>query len=717
VFEWTGDWKGFYPGARVTNSAGAARPDNGNERVVKGGSYRTGFSFLRPSRRSAVYETSQSTAAAYIGFRCARGVIPSPSYFSKDTMQSATNSAILLAGSAGSFLGTRLARLVFVNITGDLRTLCFIDFSRSYPVIMEFKTPVSVNAPVISPDGKYAAFCTRGDGAGGGANIFIRNLDSPGAACAMLPSDSAFGPRWWVDPVSRDTFLLYANSAVDNASALWPSGATFMVKITGGGPASAAQRITSGGGFHDGRSNSGRYLVTGYTNLIMRDMVAGQDRKLFLPPQNGKGAAGSTQVCNVSICPDSQGDGRCLFLDFGCPPPAVSSLVGAGYGVHEYLFIGDWSGVVLSWYRRPEGEASWDYPEWSTAGKYAVACGRDEQNRSHAIYVVNLRDSIYCRIVEGAELADPFLWVDNEEVQNADSLSLDSLGNYNDPPLDASLGEFTRRMHDFWRKHNEMKIVFVGTSHTDDAIDPAYFTGGRIFNMAFSGNPFTSVARIIENYLLNHCPSLQLVGCDIIPGTMFLTDFYTAWAPAAPNKGYNYDANHHFWKSGLPGNFENLMRLAPCPDFPLWDTLGITGIECASWGGAHPDMPDTTWLRWTVDDPRYRKDFAVVKDLARQCALRKIHFLMYITPETPYYRGTESYGIYGPGRETARAIIGQLTALQDTFPPYVHFYDANQYGFHDYGDSEAVDFDHLCKAGARKFSARMDSVVHSILGQ
>jgi hypothetical protein len=105
-------------------------------------------------------------------------------------------------------------------------------------------------------------------------------------------------------------------------------------------------------------------------------MLLALDRQLFIAPFNGKGAQGSTQVCNASICPDSQYNDRCLFLDFGCPPPMVSSLTGTSYGIHEYLFIEEYSGSVLSWYHCPAEEASWDYPEWSTSGKFAVACDK-----------------------------------------------------------------------------------------------------------------------------------------------------------------------------------------------------------------------------------------------------------------------------------------------------------------------------------------------------
>jgi len=717
VFEWTGDWKGYYTVSHISNSIGALQPDNSNERVLKGGSFVNGFSSLGPSHRCAIYETSQSTAVAYIGFRCARGVITSPSYISSDTLQTSTNETNLLVSNSKPFLGTYKARLVFVNVTKDLKTLCYVDFSGSYPTVHEFKDYTSVYIPVISPNGKLVAFCTRNDGLGGSASIYIRSLDSVNTSPVKIPSDSAFEPRWWVDPASTDTFLIFANSAIDNASNLWPSTNTLIMKITGGRPQGVAQQLVTCGGYHDGRSNNGRYMVTGFTKLIMRDMLLALDRQLFIAPFNGKGAQGSTQVCNASICPDSQYNDRCLFLDFGCPPPMVSSLTGTSYGIHEYLFIEEYSGSVLSWYHCPAEEASWDYPEWSTSGKFAVACARNNQDASHAIYLVDLRNSSYCKIIEGSELAHPFLWVNNQDVINNDSLNLDSLGNYNDPPLEAKLGEFTRRMHDFWRKHSEMQVVFIGSSHTENSIDPHFFSGLRVSNMGFGGSPFAVTALVIKNYIVNQCPSLQFIGCDVIPGTMnWGQGYFSTWSDLDSNKGYNYDAHHQFWKHGLPTNFENIVQISPCPYDPNMDTLGLYKLPCNNWGGTNPDVPDSSLLKWSVDDLNYRADFNIIKELARSLANKKIHFCMYITPENPNYRNTAAYGFNGASRETGTAIMGQLSSLQDSFPNYVHFYDANLGGYHDYVDSEAANFDHLCPAGARKFSTRMDSVMHVILG-
>jgi hypothetical protein len=206
-----------------------------------------------------------------------------------------------------------------------------------------------------------------------------------------------------------------------------------------------------------------------------------------------------------------------------------------------------------------------------------------------------------------------------------------------------------------------------------------------------------------------------LVGFDIIPGAIWSLENFNGWPAFEPNKGYTYDMRHRFWKQGLPANFENLVQLAPCPNLPDIDTLGLERAGCANWGGTHPDIPVKEWLDWTVDNENYKANFNKIKEMARLLARKEIHFVLYTTPESPWYRTTGSYGLIGPGRETGKAIVAQLKALEDSFPPYVHFYDANLDGYHDYADSEAFNVDHLCSKGARKFSGRMDSLVHSIL--
>ena len=76
-----------------------------------------------------------------------------------------------------------------------------------------------------------------------------------------------------------------------------------------------------------------------------------------------------------------------MFLDFGS---SSSSLIGTSYGIHQYIFIADFSGNVISWLKYPDGENAWDYPRWSSNGRFAVAAARDAADESRSIYVIDL---------------------------------------------------------------------------------------------------------------------------------------------------------------------------------------------------------------------------------------------------------------------------------------------------------------------------------------
>ena len=345
VYDWTNDWKAPHCAMAVINPLGGAEPDDAFEKIIKGGSFRHDFYSLRPSRRSATYPTTLSSTAEYIGFRCARGAIPNGIFISSDTVALTLNSVDCALADLQPVAGTSQARLVFINITNNLRTLCYIDFSKSFPYVHSFDDVNNVYVPTISPNGKYVAYSTRDDeGLSGAASAYVRSLDSLSTAPVKIPCDSAYVPRWWVDLAVKDTYLIYTNSSIDNTSGIWPSTQTSMIKMTGKNPVGVPQALTTDGSFHDGRSVSGQFIVTSYKGLVMRDLVIHADRKLFVYPYNGKDAGDPSQVCNASITPDTANFDRCLFLDFGSQQ---STLIGSGYGIHEYIFMAEYPGNVL----------------------------------------------------------------------------------------------------------------------------------------------------------------------------------------------------------------------------------------------------------------------------------------------------------------------------------------------------------------------------------
>ncbi len=52
------------------------------------------------------------------------------------------------------------------------------------------------------------------------------------------------------------------------------------------------------------------------------------------------------------------------------------------------------------------------------------------------------------------------------------------------------------------------------------------------------------------------------------------------------------------------------------------------------------------------------------------------------------------------------------TGLEGT-SSYVHFYDAYNFGNHDYTDDEAVNAGHLDAKGAAKLTTRIDSIINT----
>jgi uncharacterized protein (TIGR02171 family) len=714
VYEWTSDWRGPYSVTSIANSVGALQPNSGNERVVKGGSFEHGFLSLRFSRRSSSYGTPQPTTVEYIGFRCARGPIGRVSYITRDTSSFETHPVNVAVTSIQSLLPTSLAKAVFVNVNGTIRTLCCVDFARSLPVVSEFRDCTTVFAPVISPNGKYVAFSTRNWGFSGPASVYLRSLDSLGSPCIRIPADSAYEPRFWVDPATLDTFIIFTNSAIDNSSPLWASSQTWMIHISGGKPTGVPGLLAACGSFHGGRSVGGQYLVTGYTRLLVRDLSADTNSFLFTYPNNGKEANGSTQVCNVTMSPDSGHNGQCMFLDFGCS--SVSRLTGEPYGIHQYLLTARISGEVTSCHKCPIGEASWNHPSWSNIAPLAIGCGVNDADESHAIYLIDLPNKRTLKIMEGHELEEPSFWVNPSAVFSSDKISIDSLGRYNSPSIGYNQPYFTARMLAFWRQYKNMRVVFAGSSQTAYGVDPARFSVLGVFNLAIPGGDFPIETAMIMGYVLNHCDSLKFIGMDLIPGCLFQPGivFEPEWDnDILSSVGYHYDQNHQFWSTGLPLSFSETMLQIPIPNLPDFDTLGVYRHACQGWGGTTPDhAPHPTW---TTDDPTYKVNIALLKNFAEKLARHGVHFLLYLTPVNPAYKKFNVFESSGPDMPVAKQICDQLLSLQDSIPGYFHFYNADNFGNHDFSDADAYDANHLCTVGARKFSSRLDSLVKSIL--
>jgi hypothetical protein len=689
---------------------------------VKGGAVKYGRRELRPANRSATYATLRSATAEYVGFRCALGAIPKPAYSAPGGGWSDTDPVTLESARPAVLADGRPARLVFVNVAAGKRRLAYVDYAERPARVREFNDVDDVFHPSISPDGEWVAFGSAPEGTVAGSRISVRRLGAgtgvppSGASVAdELPSPggtpiavgSGFIPRWWVDPATRDTFLIYATSASDNSQRQWKSTRTEMRKWSGGGPVGGPIAITEEGSFHDGRSRDGRWLATGFRLLKVRDGQSGAVSTLFTAPGNGKAAGDTSQVCNVSIAPDSSG--RLLFLDFGYD--AVSALTGSFYDIHAIAFMARPDGKILGWYRAPQGERGWDDLEWTNHADFAVSAATAPAGGHGHLYLLDLRDSAATLLASGTQLATPCLWLGNASAGPAGSgLDLDSLGHYNDPATDAQRMMFSNKMALFWNRHSDVEVLFTGSSHAELGIDPRVMTKYRGFNMGYIGNGWLGQEEWVDDYALPHCPHLKFLVMEAFTGLFWAKDGDPFWRDrVARSKGVVYDSTHGFWKDGLPNGFEALMDAAP-NSRAISDVTGFEQTDRSGWRGTiePPQFGD-----WELSSPEYLATVARMEAFLKRIAARKIHVVLVNYPTDPAYKGSAYYGPYGPRMDVGQAMLQRLKAMQ-SLSPYVHVYDAYNAGNHDYTGDEAADWGHLNSKGAAKLTRRIDDLLNKL---
>jgi uncharacterized protein (TIGR02171 family) len=710
VMEWVNDWKGPYPGERISDFAGARDPGPQSEKPVKGGAFNYGLSELRPANRSATYATIPSAAAEYVGFRCVIRAVPKPVYYSRDGKAISTDPFVSLISRIQVRLSGLGAKLVFVNATPTARYLAYLDYRSGSPVGKEFSDFDKVFYPVISPDGAWVAFATALEGAEENSEIFVRKLD--GAISDPVKIGEGFIPRWWVDEAKNDTTLVFTSSAVSNIESRWLSTSTRIQKISDGKPVGPAGTLVSEGGFHDGRSRNGRFLATGYQRLKVHDLNTGATKILFTSPDNGKATGDTSQVCNVSIAPDSSGN--TLLLDFGYPEK--SALVGTGYEKHQYAFLSDAAGKVLRWFRAPKGEESWNDLEWSNHPDFAVASSTNGSGSQNNLYLLNLRDSSYTHLVAGTNLIQPGLWV--APAGNigpiSGNLDLDSLGQYNEPATFDGQAILAAKMHSFWQYHDRTEGFFLGSSQMADGFDPREITSIKALNLAYGSGGMGAVYMLVRNYILPHAPKTKIVGISVPFGWFNQERIDIKWNDIIrDNKGFQYDGNHDHWRGGLPTGFRNAVLDVPYTTLDgKIDSLGLIRFPTLGWGPKPQELENG----WDLTDPVYKKNIAEFEELIIELSKLRIHILFNTFPQSPKWNGMETYSVQGPSWTTANAIIKVMEGFQERYP-YFHFMDLNENGNHAYTDEDAHDSNHLSEAGAKKLSKWLDPKIGAILSQ
>jgi formylglycine-generating enzyme required for sulfatase activity len=716
VSEFVNDWLEAYRKSLLVNTIGPAQKTQAQYeasavRPVRGGCFELGLSYLRSSGRIEPYPMPAYTASRHVGFRTVMGA------FFADTA-SPTNGhtgdslhVTIQCGKSGliGLMTTSRCKIVFVKDDGRKRRLCFLDFTAPAPAVQELMDSVPAFGPSISPNGSSVAYGSKGFGFPGPSVVTVRPLDDSSTAFTRTAENgAAFLPSWTVDTLSLDTFMVYTTGASMNNLPVWKTEKTLLRKMSGFSFSQDPVTIVDTGSFYGGMSRNWRYLATGYPRAFFFDRNQNNCIRYFLPPQSGRDD--TAQVCNVSITPSLDRPDELLFLDFGYGK--TSSVVGKPYGFHSVLFRCN-SAVtarthVARWYEAPEGFAEWNDVRWSNHPDFAIAVAKSEASGSvPSLFIINLRDSAYLPVASGQGLAEPYLWIDPAALSERPD-PYRSFAKYDVPTAAIAQVLLTEKLKLFWTRRDSIEVGVFGSSSAYFAVDPSAMNSYRAINMATLMGELLLGEVLTTRYFLAHAAGLRAIVMALDPGFMD-SDFH----PADPfldglydSEGFRFDKSNNFWQGGIPSP---VLKKISAFNESSWPDFGPTGNVKASysggWGTPVIDKGD-----FQFSDTFVQANLASIKTTADTLAARGIHLFVVNFPESPAYATTASVGRYGPSQGTF-AKISQWLQNEELANPYFHFYDANNNGYHDYTDAEAMDANHLGYLGARKFSRRLDSLL------
>lgn len=698
AMEWVNDWLGKFRDTTVTNFVGALDGGALGQRIVKGGSYRNSAESITLYSRGDVYTVTSSTRADYVGFRLAFGAIPGAIWMRNDG-KVASSRVVPLASSATmrSLFQTYKAKLAFRDENSG--NLAYIDYSSGNLSVHEIEDSLDVHHPEISPDGKYVAFCTGLEGVSEKSELYVRDLNATGSNLVKLEVESAAIPRWRVLE-SGDTVIVYVTDAGSNKEeSAFKSASTWQVPFANG-KFGKPQKLFDGA-YHGGISADNALAVTGAK--LLRARVSGRDTVWY----------GGEQACNASLAKDRSK--RTLFLDFG--GKTGREYAGVNYGTHERLLVVDSVGNLVQTLAAPAGY-SFDHSEWVSNGNFAVATLTNANGAHTKIVLVNLTDGSLVELVEGDELWHPTLWI--SEIQSSADTSVgehlfepDSAGVYFVEGQDWPHEALGYKMNLMWKYANQVEILCVGSSRTEDGIVANKIQSGFALNMGHSGNDMNASLFVAENYGVNHLKKLKIIvvslDFDLWQNETAFSDYLFLNTP-----GYIYDKNHSFWKNEDMADFSQIVEAVSPFSMEAINAYGKSRgwleNESVEWGtplvesDSNWSLTNTNSLDWNL-----KRLESFVKEMDRL----QINVVGVIFPQNPRYRETGSWGRYGPQRSAAEKYIESVQALAGRISRF-EVLDENRNGNHDYTDQMALNTDHLSVSGAEYLTARLDSLLNTL---
>ncbi len=713
VWEWVNDWLGAYPDSLVVNPTGPHHLsleefEQSSQRPIRGGGWELGESHLRTTNRRGPYEVPAATASERIGFRIALGPFESrDSEESSSSDELDTISQVTLLSKKSDvlgFLGTTECKLVFTLESLEDNQIITVDYSDYGLEAEPMHVDPSAKGAVISPDGNWLAYGTQYPGYSDGSRIGVVPYGDTTRNSTVVSIENAFLPYWWCDTNGVDTCLIYTTGASQNTDNRWRNEKTVKHQWRSGAFGTYSV-IRDSGSYHGGLSADGRFLATGYPKARLWDRRLNYTFPLFVPPYNG--LQDSVQVCNVSINPGHRYTDRVMLLDFGSGR-STNHHVGESYGIHEYIFVVQsdlYTNHVVNYYQVPEGFAQWQDTRYTNHPDFGI--GVAASGNVSTVFLINLETKEYLPLVSGENIRWPSLWIDPQGLSEEEDPH-HAFMQYNIPNTAAG-GQMliTGKLKLFWKRRDTYEAAVVGSSPEAYGIHTSLFSLPAI-NMA-TGNADQLTSNILlNNYILPHAPELKVVVIGLDPGFLSRdTRPEDPWLVGLyDSRGYNYDKNNNFWRDGIPAEIQRKIDILSSEDWPEVDSTGTLQEELTGgWGEPIIDQTGSAF-----EDSIVQMNIRFLRAAVDSCLQRDVAVLIVNAPQHPEYRDTEVMGRYGPRWEEYQKIDSLMREWENQIPS-LRFYDAHNYGEHDYAEDEFVDPNHLNTKGAMRFSERIDSVL------
>lgn len=332
--------------------------------------------------------------------------------------------------------------------------LWILDFSEDVPICRLITTDTLPAAPMVSPDGNCITYTTgilNEPPMLGKTKAWFMDLRD--ISSKRLVDSISYNPRFKQNDSTHSIIYSTKGYPLSGKMYAWDGSGVVMCKSMKDGK---SDTIWRGGSWFGGLSYDNKWLCTAESgeNAFMINITSDLNTPKFLhtiPVKktfDNRDTSIALQTCNPSISTSQRFPDAMMYYDFSSETIENAKCISKEFGIwgqHQRIFISRANGSIVKYFDPPatdyplipepvgKGEVvglNWSNPEWSNHPYYAasglllyrswkIANAFDVKGKCEAIYLLNLYDSTYIKLLEIDSISSdnksfieyPFIWV------------------------------------------------------------------------------------------------------------------------------------------------------------------------------------------------------------------------------------------------------------------------------------------------------------------